>query len=314
MVKREGIEYFIYILFPPIVLLTGLIGNITGLIVMSRKKLAKFTIRNVYRFLFVSDTAILIQIVIAYMQLSIEYDPTITSTMFCKVFSFFNYAFGPISSLLIVYISCERLISIKYFSGKNYLSVLKIQILFYVLVIVFNIVYYLGIAFYFDVQTSTSQVSNTTNETQTVEFCTFIDKFSLDLFSYMDLINRAVVPFVLMILSTILLTHSIFKSRHRISGTGVNESDRKRFRKDLKFTITSIFLNLVYIFLQMPVSITIFFPNYWISPVYVFSLFLFYASYAVNFYTIITFNSIVRNEFLVLFGLNTIANKTTTVE
>lgn len=297
MSRHEGIDYFVYILFPLLVLVFGLVGNFAGFFLMSRSKLVKLTTRNVYRFLFCTDTSILIQILVAYMQLSIEIDPTVTSNLFCKIFSFFNYALGPISSLLIVYISCERYISVKSLNGNSLLTNVYIQALYLAAVLAFNFLYYLGIAFYFEVQ-ETFVNSTNGSDIQNIEFCTFIDVFSLQLYSYMDLVNRAMVPFLLMIISSIMLTYSLFSSRKKIAS-----ADTKRLRKDLKFTTSSIFLNLVYIFLQMPVSVTIFMPNYWESTLYVFSLYLFYASYSVNFYIMLIFNSIFRQQFLILIGL-----------
>ena len=286
------LEYFIYKIFPPMVTIFGLTGNFIGFTIMSFKSMSKLPVKNYYRFLFVSDSVFISQSIISYMQYGLNFDPTISSIYFCKIFNYLNYCLSTISPLLIVIISSERLIAIK-FSQKSYiLSNFKFQIIYLIIIIVYGLLFYAGIAVYFDLV----NVSNDTNET--IIQCTFNDPTALVVLSYMDLVNRAIIPSLLMIICSIWLSFLIFKSRKRVS-KNKSIKENKNFQRDLKFTMTSIFLNLVYVFLNLPISITIFFPNYQQSTIYVFSFFLFYLSYGINFYIIITFNSLIRNQFLI---------------
>ena len=119
----------------------------------------------------------------------------------------------------------------------------------------------------------------------------------------MDLVNRVVIPFVLMTIFTIILIDFIFQSRKRIHQKNYSSKQNRNFQKDIKFAITSIALNVVYVLFNLPVSIFLILPNYYLYLTYPALLFLFYSSYAVNFYIILITNSLIRNEFLILIKL-----------
>ena len=104
------------------------------------------------------------------------------------------------------------------------------------------------------------------------------------------------------IFSSLLIQH-IFKSRLRISNNNISYSNKqnKTFKRDTKFSVTSIILSIIYAILTLPNSIDVFFNNYYLYITYPAFLFLFYSSYAVNFYIIILTNSFVRNEFFIFF-------------
>ena len=80
--KSFGYEYFVYIIFPPLILFFGLFGNIIGLAVLSRKKLIQIGPVHVYRFLLTIDSIYLVLIIQKYVQFG------------------FNIPFNKISSLI----------------------------------------------------------------------------------------------------------------------------------------------------------------------------------------------------------------------
>jgi len=295
----DAFNYFVYKLFPVFVIVSGLLGNISGLIVLSRKNMGKLGIRNVYIYLHISDSIFISQSIISYMQYGYDFDPTKSSISFCKIFNYLNYSLSLMSPMLIVYVSLERYITIMYPKRFRFFKTHKFQLAYLLIVVIFNSIYYLGIAFYFGF-VPVSDSTNSTNQSLIIQ-CTFTTTDSLIVLSWMDLVNRAIVPPILMILGSFLLSYSIFQSRRKVA-SNQSITEKKNFKKDMKFTITSIFLNLIYVILNLPISITIFLPNYQSRSIYVFSFFLFYFSYGVNFYIILMFNSIIRNEFLNLFG------------
>lgn len=324
MILKNAFDYFAFLIFPVIIFITGMCGNILGFIVMSRKKLRHSGIISMNRYIFLTDISFLIQIIIVYQQISLSYDPTTSSRAFCKLFNYINYVCAPLSSNILAYISFERLMSIKNINNKMSLSKPLTQKLFLLCVLLFNLAYYCGILIYtdiveFNLDDSSSRRLNTmndyeienvtinnNNDTKNDEFCDFIDKFSLDLYSYMDLFDNSVIPFILMFISSSLLSYAIFKSRNKMK-LKANLTDRRKFTKDFKFTTCSICQNLAYAFLQIPVHVCIFvLPEYWKSTIYVFSLYLFYGSYSCNFYVMIFLNSIIRDEFYAFLGIKKI--------
>jgi hypothetical protein len=157
------------------------------------------------------------------------------------------------------------------------------------------LIFYLPITFYYELQ------PYSTNETLFI--CNFIDLNSQLILGYMDLMNRVLIPLLLMLIFSSLLIQHIFKSRLRISNNNISYSNKqnKTFKRDTKFSVTSIILSIIYAILTLPNSIDVFFNNYYFYITYPAFLFLFYSSYAVNFYIIILTNSFVRNEFFIFF-------------
>ena len=106
------------------------------------------------------------------------------------------------------------------------------------------------------------------------------------------------MPSALMIIFSALNIHTKFQSRNTVSQ---NIQANKKFRQDVRFAVLSIFLNVVYILLSLPVSEVVFFPFYYSSEYYILFNFFYFAAYCYNFYLILLINRLFRREFLSLF-------------
>ena len=115
-------QFFINFIFPIVVLVFGVFGNLLGFIVLARKHLKQIGPRHVYIYLFISDICYLVQIIITFLYYTFNIHLSILSVMSCKVFIYFNYAFDAISPWLLVYISVEKLISIGYPHKRHLLT------------------------------------------------------------------------------------------------------------------------------------------------------------------------------------------------
>jgi hypothetical protein len=113
-----GFEYFINMIFPPLFLFFGLFGNIIGLIVLSRKKLAKIGPVHVYRILLSIDSIYLVLVIKNYLDFGYNIPVNKISSLICKITSYFDYSLDGISPMLIVYISIDRYLFIR-FSNKK---------------------------------------------------------------------------------------------------------------------------------------------------------------------------------------------------
>lgn len=123
-----------------------------------------------------------------------------------------------ISPWILVYISIEKYISIAFPTKRFLLKKTKSQVIFFILLCVFNIIYHINLPFSFDL----ISVNN-----QTV--CYFIDEESQTVVSYMDLVNFFLLPFILMIFSSNMLIFIIFKSRNRVNHNN-SEKENKRLK------------------------------------------------------------------------------------
>jgi len=192
-----------------------------------------------------------------------------------------------ISPWLLVYISAEKFISIAFPTKRFLLKKTKSQIIFFILLCLFNIIYHINLPFSFDLITANNQT-----------ICYFINEKSQTIVSFMDLVNFFLLPFILMIIFSSLLIGSFFKSRKR---TNNRLRENKRLTKDIKFSITSLSMNLLFLILNLPIDIIEFLPLYNRNELYMIFWYIFNISSAVNFYLILLTNSLFRREFFSLF-------------
>ena len=294
-----GMDFFVHTFFPTAITILGTIGNTLGLVLLSTKSMHKFSMATAYKYLLASDAIYLItQLPLLNLMLSYpQIDPVSKSVWFCKLYNYFDYALAQLSPMLLVYISVERLVSIKYPAKRFFLKKHKNICIYTVLVTIFNLVYYIEVALYHDLHV---QYQNTTVDNQTVfgdettTVCTMKNTEEVETVAHMFMVEYTLVPYVLMVACTILMCYTIYSSR-RTFNTG------NHIRKDLKFTVTSISLNLVFILCSLPISLANFFTSYMTGMLFVFTDYLFFASYGVNFYLFLVFNSLIRREFFSMF-------------
>jgi hypothetical protein len=120
----------------------------------------------------------------------------------------------------------------------------------------------------------------------------------------MDLVKLIILPFSLMIIFSILLIGSIFKARSRVD---INDSirKRKRFLKDVRFSISLISMNLLFILLNLPLEILNFSIDDYVTfgELFVAFVYIYYLASSINFYLILLTNKLFRKEFLLLFKI-----------
>jgi len=282
-----NLETFSSSYFAPAIIILGIFGNLFGLIVISKKKLVKIGPQIIYIALFIFDWINFVLIFQPYAAFEFNIDVTLFSSLYCKTYVYINFVFSCISPMLNVYISIERYISIAYVAKKDFLRQKKIQLIYIIAIALFNLLLYAPTGIYFDLVIV---------ENQTV--CTYVDYFWLETYSYIDLTNRVIIPFVFMIIFSILIIYTIFTSRSRMAS---NTRANRTFRKDVKFSLISITLNISYIVFSLPFSIIVLFQFDWVYPFYKFFFFFFYITYMANFYLIFLANSLFREGFFSIF-------------
>lgn len=292
---EEKFKFFVYYILPVLIFFFGLIGNIFGIIISFKQNFKKIGPLIIYRFLFLTDSVYLLFIVTKYLQFGFNISFDDVSSTWCKVNRYFYYSLDAISPMLIVYIALDRFIAIRFSSRRKTLRIKSVQVGFFAIVFFFNAFYYSPIPIFQDL------VDHPFNQTNTSVkfFCDFVDAKSQFILSWMDFVNLVAVPFLCMITLTILLIYVIFGSRKRVISNYSN-SENRTFQRDVKFAVTSIGLNLIYIILQLPLALVNFntsFNDY----TFLLCVYVFFASYGANFYIVLLTNYLVREEFLLLF-------------
>ena len=278
---------FVYYVFAPFVFVLGLIGDILAIKVLRHKDLENIGPRDMYYYLFLSDLFELLQIIVIYLQYTFDINLSTISDLSCRLWNYVFYTFATISPWLIVYISLDRCISIQRPAWRFTLRKRKNQFIWFILVIIVNIIYYIPVGFYFKGFSS--------NNTSHQIICDFANKDAVLLISYLDLAIRVILPFCLMFEFSLMLTNSLFKSRRRIVENFLPD-ENQTFYKEIRLALSSITMNIIYMITQLPVSITVFQSTsdlYYIS-----TLYLFFIGYAINFYIVLATNSLFRTRFI----------------
>ena len=87
------------------------------------------------------------------MPFAFNFDPTIISNIGCQIYDFFNYALDALSPWCLVYISVEKFISIAYPGKRLIFKKKRNQIIFFIILCLFNFIYHLNIPFSVEIET-----------------------------------------------------------------------------------------------------------------------------------------------------------------
>jgi hypothetical protein len=280
MILETDFQFFVKNVFPILIIVLGTVDNILGLLVLNRKKLKKIGPVEMYKYLFIVGMANYPKILQCYLHnFGIYFENT--SVMACRLTSYFWYTTDPLSPMILVYISIERFILIKYPNKRVILNKKINQYIYMIILIGFNLIINIWVVFDYD-------LINIQNLTK----CASENKRS----RYLLILNSHLIPYSLMITFTLLLIYSTFKSRRRVIANYTNRQNRT-FKRDIKFALSSLSLNFIFILFNLPVS----FRSYFYPDLFLFFLYLHLFSFSINFYLLFIFNSLFRKQFLSFF-------------
>ncbi len=178
----------------------------------------------------------------------------------------------------------------------------EVQILIIAFFVIWDLIYYalhmnyLNL-FYID--------SNSTSETLELDsYCDFNDEEARLVFAWTDFLNYTMLPFLIMILCSILIIHSIYQSRKRVSVTNrsskLNKNELNRIKRDIQFSFVIIMLNISFFLFNAPICMYSFFSLS--GDLLYFSLNLVcYLQYDINIFIYLMFNEQFKNKFVKLF-------------
>ena len=292
--KKKMISYFVIYLMAPIIFIFGLVGNLLGLLVLLRKNLAKIGPRIMYRFLLMMDIINLLSIIVNYLNSVCNFNLQIMSTYSCKFYWYLILLVGPIPPYILLYISVEKIIATKYPTRKYFLRKTETQIIYFSILICFNIAYNLITFFILEIiQIPPSQ----NNSTSLIDICYTNDYELYKIGNWMDIVNRVILPTVLMILTSIIFLNSIWNLNQRIAQ---NFGTNQNLKKQISRIVSLIILNISYIIFSLPVSIVGFY--FMFNDIeFLASYYLKMIAYSISFYIILFTNSLFRKEFLSIF-------------
>ena len=235
-------------------LVLSLVGTILGIIIFSRKTLNKFPMRHVYQSLLATDAIYVIKITIQNTILYTSIGPVkLLSTFACKLYMYTNFLICPISSWLLVLISVERCLTIVFVNRMKILGNRKFELFLIAFVIICNFLLYTPFLLYQELQQTITNNTDT-NETQIESDCDFSDITYSNTYYLMDLIHSTLIPYAIMLVSSIILIVFVIKSRMRIQRL-TNSRERKSLIKEIRFGMTILLLNFFFVILNLPICV-----------------------------------------------------------
>ena len=299
----EKISGWIYI---PIIIF-GLIGNFLAFIVFSRKKFHNTSSYVYLRFQCLNDSFVLIislpELLNIFFGINLEF-----YQFYCKINLYLAYSTITVSNWLLVIISIDRYLTIRYPTKFTFKNKHKYQLLVSIMIILCNFIINIPMIIFRDLK-QTIAFDNLTNLTFIDSKC--VNDIKLVWFDLFTLSNGVLFPFLCMILPTCLTIRYLFKTRR---SSGVYSTNRTIKLKDRQFAITSVSINILFLLFRLPFYIFFILNIYFIKDDYFIYLFYYITSILCYFFfTIIflinfKFNLIFRNEFFKLIGLKPNSN------
>jgi hypothetical protein len=285
-------EQFVYFIMPFMIIFFGLIGNLLGILTLSKRKQEESEIGpiHMYRFLFITDSINLLSIINLIMDKGYSMGIYLLSSFSCKFTIYLEMSFYSLSSFILIYILIESYLSIKYPVESNLLRKNRPQFIYLIITFIINLIYFSPLI-------SGINIISINNSTSILVCAIESNKDELSILVFF---NRILLPLVLIIFFSTILIYKIITTKERMN-IFYSKRERIQFKKDVHLSIISILFNLIQYSFNIPVIIIIFINNDIQSKFFVLGLYVFHLSYAFNFYFLLLVNSVFRKDFFSFF-------------
>ncbi|XP_060561831.1 putative G-protein coupled receptor F59B2.13 [Ruditapes philippinarum] len=259
----ESIE----MIYPPILIIFGLTGNIASLIILAQVKHRKTSTGVMLIFLTFTDSLILVFVVfVKWLQSVFEVDIRSFSSVTCKVHVYLTYFLLQLSPWILVILTAERICSVLYihkvrriFTRRN---VLILSLLCVVCLACLNSHILYGFTLDYDLSFNKTSCQVAKNE---------IYYFMFKIWPWIDFLFAFAIPFCVLLCGNIIVLRKIKESEHfRKSCTLQQSFYRPRRRKSSTitnrvsyFTKVAIFLSGTFIVCVSPFTIFAIGQPYW---------------------------------------------------
>lgn len=301
-------------IYPPVICVVGLTGNILAVVVLSAGKHRRTTTGLLFLSLAVTDTVVLLSSVLAiWLGFVLEENFIIHSSASCKVHTFVTYWSLQISAWLLVMITLERIFSvIAPHRVKKIVTRRRVLICLAALIIglaCLNSHIFYGLEKEFNIFLNKTDCRVTERH----------EKFMFTVWPWIDFFVSFAIPAAVFLLGNIIIISRLKSSnRYRRSLTSLNvhssQKDALESRKSRQiqcFSIITLVLNLAFLILVAPFAIFAIGQPYWfpfaertekrrsqLTLISTILLLLLYTNSAINFIVYMLCGSKFRNDFL----------------
>ena len=271
-----------------VILAVGLIGNTIGLIVYITRA-QKIPSRHLLIALAIADLVSLTYVVGRDILEEFDFVLKTMSDISCKFSIYIYSSICSNSTWLLATISAEKFVLICY-PNVMILKKKRFQIAALIGVFSHSFVLYSPVLF----------IMSLANTTDNISACDYTNSNTEVIFNWVDIGNSVYLPFLIMLIFSVLLIHFILKSRLRILRLNT-QHDRNRLKKDIRFAISTLFLNLFYFTITLPTSVLILMGHLKVSDFNNIHLTIYYISFGANFYILFSTNTLIRKHTLLMF-------------
>ena len=277
----------------------GIIGNVLSFLVFSRKAFAKSSINIYCRALAIFDSFIVVYLILTILTWYVNTFSTQKYTISCRIMYFFNTTFSPISGWILVAFGIDQAICVSNTQRFQYTKKLSFQIGLIIFLAIFHIGAYIGLPIQLEVKNITIVVYGFN---VTLQSCALGNIPNVKPYLTTYLIESNIVPFVIMILTTVYIVRVLRNSTKRVvSQLNVANSKSMKSARQKKYALSSVVLSILFILLTAPTAAVLIFPSgdfvYDSFTFRIMSIF-FNINYSCHFFSHFIVNSIFRNEFL----------------
>lgn len=277
-----------------LIVFVGIFSNIFMFIVFNRNALAKISVSIYFRVMAVINCFISVTFLKEFLTFQYKITLADRSTFLCKSISYTIYAVSSMAAWFLVLAGLDRFLVIAHPTRFHFIQKARFPLYCVIAMIVYNLIFYFYWIFEVDLVTFMVNSNNST-----FKKCYL---FNLKDFYLSHLINSTIIPFIMMVISTIGLLFVVYNSRKRMRKfeQSSKKSSSKRIR-DLKFGISMIITNIVFLVLNAPFYIyntTDKTSSFNWKKVF---LILVYSYYSITFFLQLVVNNLVRNQFLSIF-------------
>ena len=279
----------------------GVVLNIFSFVVFSRKTFRNNSISTYFRALSIFQCLIIIE-------LTKDIPSFISNTLFfnmsdatCKLYFYLSLQSSSIPGWILVAFSIDKMLNMKRSPPK----ILKSKLFQWSVVagiVLFHLVFFSELLIILKLEPLFFNPY--------IRICNFPILSYFYVLVYVNLAESCFIPFLIMSITSCITIRLLMKSSRSLKRISSNVSFRQRKIRDMKYAISSISLNVIFISFKTPLIIFPLLPmnefNYYFSEI---ALFLFLFDCSTTFFIHIATNQIFRREFFAVFTTENRTNR-----
>ena len=289
----EASFLFTTLVVEAVLLSIGMIGNVLSIVIFLRKTFRNNSISTYCIALSLSEILAFTQLISDIYFLAYNVFLADQSDSLCKFFYTVPTFLGGIQPWIMVAFAVDKLLCMR----VNSMSILKKK-WFQWSVVAAIVLFHMALYIYIPILIKRLEIF------PGYFLCDLSTIGLFDIHVIISLLESGFIPFIAMIITSIITIRMLIKSRNAVMKNGQVSKERKS--RDTKYAVSSLSINILFILLKLPSFIffimNVFF-SYFDMYLYKLSVLSFYLNSSLSFFIHLVTNSLFRRELLILFRL-----------